>query len=373
MLMRARIPAISLVLGLCLAFGPTSFAEPQASVQTFTDEASFLAATGAVDNGPVPNDGQVNGPPATHVWGFLTFSISAPATALHFGTMNTSIPDWTGFIAGHDIAISGVESLNVDLSEARYAIGFQLAEPTTGVGCTAGCVTSLFDVRLIAGTSLVAQLSFDIPDDVGAFYGVWSDTLFDRVEFRDTSDNVDDEYWGRCFIGATGLPSVAQALCFGDGSTATACPCGNFGAAGAGCNNSAGNGGAILSTSGTPSLSNDTLSFTQVNELGSALSIFLQGTLNLPNGIVFGDGVRCVGGSLKRLYVKAASAGMVQAPIIGTDPSVSSISALLGDTITAGATRYYGVYYRDASATFCPNPPGNTWNIGNGYSITWQN
>jgi hypothetical protein len=162
------------------------------------------------------------------------------------------------------------------------------------------------------------------------------------------------------------------SYCFGDGSTATACPCGNFGAPGAGCNNSIGNGGASLGATGVPSLSNDTLVLTQSGELASSLSIFLQGTTNLPNGLVFGDGVRCVGGSLKRLYVRAASAGTVSAPAAG-DPSVSVASAALGDTITAGATRFYGVYYRDASATFCPNPPGNTWNIGNSNSVLWHN
>jgi hypothetical protein len=170
-----------------------------------------------------------------------------------------------------------------------------------------------------------------------------------------------------------GVVAPGTAYCFGDGSTATACPCGNFGAPGAGCNNSAGNGGASLSASGNASLSGDTLKFTQINELGSSLSIFLQGTLNIPNGVVFGDGVRCVGGALKRLYVRAASGGTVSAPNVGTDPSVSSISATLGDTITSGSTRFYGVYYRDASATFCPNPPGNTWNIGNSYSVVWGN
>lgn len=163
------------------------------------------------------------------------------------------------------------------------------------------------------------------------------------------------------------------AYCFGDGTTATACPCGNFGAPGAGCNNSVGNGGAVLSATGAASLGGDTLKFTQINELGTALSIFLQGNVNIPNGVVFGDGVRCVGGSLKRLYVRSASGGTVSAPTVGTDPSVSATSAILGDTILAGQTRFYGVYYRDASATFCPNPPGNTWNIGNSYSVVWQN
>jgi hypothetical protein len=168
-------------------------------------------------------------------------------------------------------------------------------------------------------------------------------------------------------IDAFGTP-----YCFGDGTTATACPCGNFGAPGAGCNNSVGNGGAHLSATGAASLSADTFKLTQVNELGTSLSIFLQGTINIPNGVVFGDGVRCIGGALKRLYVRSASGGTVSAPTVGVDPSVSAMSATLGDTILAGSSRFYGVYYRDANATFCPNPPGNTWNIGNSYSIVWN-
>jgi hypothetical protein len=170
-----------------------------------------------------------------------------------------------------------------------------------------------------------------------------------------------------------GVTSPGIAYCFGDGTTSTPCPCGNSGLPCTGCNNSVGNGGAQLTASGNALLSADTLTFKQYNELGTSLSIFLQGTVNVPNGVTFGDGVRCIGGNLKRLYVRSAIGGIVSAPNVGTDPSVSAISAILGDTITPGSTRYYGVYYRDPNATFCPNPPGNTWNIGNGYSVFWQN
>jgi hypothetical protein len=102
-------------------------------------------------------------------------------------------------------------------------------------------------------------------------------------------------------------------------------------------------------------------------ELTSALTIFLQGDGNTPNGIVFGDGLRCVSGNLLRLYVKSASAGSVSAPQ-GADPSVSARSATLGDPLTTGAIRYYAAYYRDPNAGFCPSA---TFNVGNGYQITW--
>ena len=67
---------------------------------------------------------------------------------------------------------------------------------------------------------------------------------------------------------------------------------------------------------------------------------------------------------------KSASGGSVSAPGAG-DLSIRARSAAAGDTIPPGATRYYQVYYRDAVIAFCPNPPGNTWNVTNGVEIVW--
>ena len=85
----------------------------------------------------------------------------------------------------------------------------------------------------------------------------------------------------------------------------------------------------------------------------------------------FGDGRRCIGGSLKRLYVHSASGGVVSAPQAG-DPSVSARSAALGDVLSVGATRYHQAYYRDPSTTFCASPAGNLWNISSGLVVTWS-
>ena len=65
-------------------------------------------------------------------------------------------------------------------------------------------------------------------------------------------------------------------------------------------------------------------------------------------GVAFGQGVRCAGGSLKRLYSKNASAGSITAPDFAFgDPSVSARSAALGTVILAGHTYAYLAYYRD--------------------------
>ena len=81
--------------------------------------------------------------------------------------------------------------------------------------------------------------------------------------------------------------------------------------------------------------------------------------------------MRCVAGTLKRLYVVNASGGVAAAPP-GGGPPVSVRSATLGDPIPMGATRHYQTYYRDAVATFCPSPPGNTWNVTNALSAVWS-
>ena len=137
-----------------------------------------------------------------------------------------------------------------------------------------------------------------------------------------------------------------------------ACPCGNPpSAAGRGCNNSSGTGGAYLTASGMAYLSTDSLVFTTYAQRPTALSILLQG--NAPAaGVVFGQGVRCAGGSLKRLFVKSASSGSITAPGAG-DPSVSARSAAKGDTIQAGQSRWYLAYYRDPNVLGgCPATSG---------------
>jgi len=165
------------------------------------------------------------------------------------------------------------------------------------------------------------------------------------------------------------LPPAFTPFCFGDGSLPTACPCGNFGAAGRGCANSqAGSTGALLAASGTTHP--DTAVLSASGTLPSALCVFLQGGAEHIPPAVFGDGVRCAGGVLKRLKIRNASGGAASYPVSG-DPSISSRSAALGDPIPIAATRYYQVYYRDPSATFCPSPPGGTFNVTNGVRMVW--
>jgi Tol biopolymer transport system component len=164
-------------------------------------------------------------------------------------------------------------------------------------------------------------------------------------------------------------PNVITAFCFGDGSGAP-CPCGNSGITFRGCENSVATGGAVLVASGLASLGNDTLRITSSRERAQAFSIVLQGDAPIA-AETFGDGLRCVGGNLLKLYSRNASQGALSVPQ-AFDASVSVRSAVLGDPLHAGVTRVYQVYYRDPAPGFCPSPVGNTWNIGNALSLVWN-
>jgi hypothetical protein len=163
--------------------------------------------------------------------------------------------------------------------------------------------------------------------------------------------------------------TLYTAFCAGDGSLATPCPCGNTGAAGRGCRNSdLLSPGALLAVSGTSNP--DTVVLTASDMRATASCIFLQGDQQAASGIVFGDGLRCVAGSLKRLYVKTAVGGTASAPGPG-DLAIGARSAAVGDPIAPGTQRYYQVYYRDPVGTFCATPVGNDWNVTSGAIVNW--
>jgi hypothetical protein len=151
------------------------------------------------------------------------------------------------------------------------------------------------------------------------------------------------------------------------GQNAIACPCGNGpGLAGAGCDNSAGTGGAFQYGSGSPA--NDTVVMTASGMLPSALAIFLQGASLSGSGVAFGDGVRCIG-TLIRLGVKSSVSGSASYPEAG-DQSMIARSATLGQPIVPGSPRYYQTYYRDPAATFACTG-ASTFNITNGVVVDW--
>jgi hypothetical protein len=159
----------------------------------------------------------------------------------------------------------------------------------------------------------------------------------------------------------------ASSFCFGDG-TGAACPCANNGFIGHGCENSSGTGGGLLIASGVASLASDTLLFTTQDEKPTALSTVMQGNAEIAP-TPFGQGLRCAGGQLRRLYTHTAASGTITAPS-GAEPSVHARSAALGDTLVAGSVRYYFVYYRDQTVLGGCSPAA-TFNSTQGVAVAW--
>jgi hypothetical protein len=157
--------------------------------------------------------------------------------------------------------------------------------------------------------------------------------------------------------------SPGVGYCPGDGS-GTACPCGNSSPAGQGrgCLSSLGTGG-LLGATGTASVSADTVAL-QGSGMPDSSALYFQGTAkqNGGAGAVFGDGLRCVGGTIVRLGLKTNSGGASQYPV-GADPHVS-----VKGGVSAGNTREYQVWYRNA-ASFCTP---STFNLTNGFEIAWS-
>jgi hypothetical protein len=154
------------------------------------------------------------------------------------------------------------------------------------------------------------------------------------------------------------------------------CPCGNPQVpAGStkGCDNFAGGGtgGAILSGSGVPIADiGDSLGFDVTAGLGANVTVLFQGTSRSAN-TRSGAGVRCVGGTLKRLYKGDQSAGTIHFPNNGV--SVHDASTAKGYTIVPPITLYYYAAYRNSAANGQPGCPGLTFgfNSTNAGSVAW--
>ena len=156
---------------------------------------------------------------------------------------------------------------------------------------------------------------------------------------------------------------AGTALCFGDGTSAS-CPCGNTSTPGAGqgCVNSLGTG-SVLAATGSTSLASDTLLLTGTNMPNSS-ALYFQGTQTQSSGqgFPFGDGLRCIAGSVVRLATVSNTNGSSQYP------GASSPSVSVRGLVASPGPRTYQVWYRNA-ANFCSS---STFNLTNGLVVSWS-
>jgi len=160
----------------------------------------------------------------------------------------------------------------------------------------------------------------------------------------------------------TGAP-----LCLGDGISGNNCPCNNHSttASEAGCRNSTGNDGRLAAT-GTADVSSDSVVLVGSGMPPGSTVLFFQGTSKVAAGAgaVFGDGLRCVGGSIVRLGSKSNSASGTANYPTGAEADIH----VRGNIPAGGGTRYYQAWYRNAAA-YCTSV---TFNLTNAYELSWR-
>ncbi|MCB9916661.1 MAG: endonuclease [Planctomycetes bacterium] len=196
----------------------------------------------------------------------------------------------------------------------------------------------------------------DPPDD---FERNGNDVVYsfqgNRNPFIDHPEWVDCLFASQCSFGG-----LIGPLCFGDG-TGVACPCGNLGNGQGGCGNSTYFEGAGLSPTGSASVAAADLVLHVFSSTPNQPGLFFQGTsaVNGGNGLPFGDGLRCVGGSVLRLQV-------VFADVFGD--LQSSANLVTAGAVAPGDTRYYQWWYRDPGASPC----GTGFNLSQAWQVVWE-
>jgi hypothetical protein len=192
----------------------------------FDDKADFLSATRASE---AANFDDV-GPPAT--WN-ATYSAWNMGTSFTLGSLTFSsvggytmwVKDLTSHLAGNELAISGMEHLNVgiNLGGEVHSFGFEFVEPhydpylyslTTNYSTPAYFTDSTFTVTLLSGATNVGSFTFNAPDDEAYFVGVWSclDQGFDKVQIRETVGGIYNEFFGEFYVGTQPVPVPGAVL-----------------------------------------------------------------------------------------------------------------------------------------------------------------
>ncbi len=163
---------------------------------------------------------------------------------------------------------------------------------------------------------------------------------------------------GRVIVYSDGtVNGVGTALGFGDGTGAT-CPCGNYGASGAGCANSTGQG-ARLAAFGSTSVARDDVFF-EASDLPPSKAVLLiagTGQDNFGFGFHFGDGLIVPGGTITRVWMTTACVG---------GESWFGTGLQSKGHWNAGDKRFFQAWYRDPAG-----PCGSKFNFSNAIAIVF--
>jgi len=168
----------------------------------YSNKSQFISNTGATATAPLPKSGLVT----TLTVGDLTFTTPSP----HF-----AVDEYSNRLVGNVISVTDMEHLNVDTASSIYSFGFDFHEPRFDPGLFAPFFDSTFTVSLFDQGSAVGSFTFNAPNDTAAFVGVSSMSKFDRVEIRETSGGIENEFFGQFYTGFQPVPEPASLAMWG--------------------------------------------------------------------------------------------------------------------------------------------------------------
>lgn len=317
------------------------------------------APNGATDLGRITSDGR-----------FVGFSSSAPD--LVPGDTNGAADAFlldrhTGVVERVSISAGGAEAHGDSWSPAASADGrfvVYSSAATDLVPLDTNSRRDAFRFDRVAGTVERFVLNVGLIEPQQDVFAAVVSAAGDRVAFAYLGDD--------CAVGDVNMASdvfvtscaAGRAFCSGDG-TAALCPCGSAGAWRGGCPNSVG-AGATLSGAGSPRTLTDTLALAVRDMPPHTTVTFLMGShqMNGGAGTQFGDGLRCLSGTIVRLGTLYAPDGRSSWGF-GT-PGAPPL-ALQSGVPLGGDVRYYQAWYRNPTP-FCTTA---THNLTNALEVGW--
>jgi hypothetical protein len=175
-----------------------------ANLVIYDSQEKFLVDTNATATSPFPTIGTteiLRYPQYTH--DNLQFTPTYPMEL--FPGRN-----WTNLLPGNDLAVNGIENLNVDLPDFINTFGFDFVEPTS-FNVNDRFIDSTFEVTLFNTDEAIGTFQFASPNDVASFVGVTSDRTFNRVEIREIVGWAENEFYGRFYTGNSSQASVPES------------------------------------------------------------------------------------------------------------------------------------------------------------------
>lgn len=273
--------------------------------------------------------------------------------------------DWLG--GGSDMVLFSVRRGSAVIGMPDSIFGIPIEEGdilTTPLPTAFGGVSPFPGIFIAAeniglGTMRSGTAMGNTGDDLDAL-DLMDQTLVD-CNSNGINDAIDIATGFSLDVNMNGIPdeceTVGTPFCF----CATAAPCGNIDPT-AGCANSTG-GGALITGSGGTSVGLDNLVLTVTGLPPSTFHLLFMGPSTV-GPLPFGDGLRCVGGSLYRYPIAMADAAGTS--VYSGLVTYANTNFPAAGNITVGSTWNFQDWYRDAAG-----PCGTTFNASSAISVTF--